>query len=222
MVTTTETAPGDSEAGNSDSARQVLSGLAAITAWQEEFYRNLHQHPELGHQETTTAASVAAALREYGFTVREKIGTTGVVGVLKNGDGPVVLMRADMDALPIAETTGLPYASTDHATDGDGNDVPVMHACGHDVHVTCISGVARAMVELKDKWKGTLVLIGQPAEEVGKGAMAMLQDGLFTRFPRPDWCLALHVDAEDDRIALDGVRVGPTRHFGPRSLGGCP
>ena len=185
MVTTTEIAPGDSEAGNSDSARQVLSGLEAITAWQEEFYRNLHRHPELGHQETTTAASVAAALREYGFTVREKIGTTGVVGVLKNGDGPVVLMRADMDALPIAETTGLPYASTDHATDGDGNDVPVMHACGHDVHVTSALGAARLLAHSLTAWQGTYIALFQPAEELADGAEAMVDAGLAKLIPVP-------------------------------------
>jgi len=193
MVTTTEIAPGDSEAGNSDSARQVLSGLEAITAWQEEFYRNLHRHPELGHQETTTAASVAAALREYGFTVREKIGTTGVVGVLKNGDGPVVLMRADMDALPIAETTGLPYASTDHATDGDGNDVPVMHACGHDVHVTSALGAARLLAHSLTAWQGTYIALFQPAEELADGAEAMVDAGLAKLIPVPDVALGQHV-----------------------------
>ena len=126
----------------------------------------------------------------------EKVGGFGVVAVLRNGPGKTLLIRTDLDALPVKEQTGAPYRSTAQATNAAGQTVDVMHACGHDVHITCLTGVARAMVELKDKWKGTLVLIGQPAEEVGKGAAAMLKDGLFTRFPRPDWCLALHVDAE--------------------------
>jgi hippurate hydrolase len=128
--------------------------------------------------------------------VTERVGGFGVVAVLRNGPGKTLLIRTDLDALPVKEQTGAPYRSTAQATNPTGQPVDVMHACGHDVPVTCLAGDARERAELKDKWKGTLVLIGQPAEEVGKGAAAMLKDGLFSRFPRPDWCLALHVDAE--------------------------
>jgi len=127
----------------SSAASAVLAGLAGIRADQEELYRSLHQHPELSHQEYRTAATVADELEEAGFEVRRNVGGTGVVGVLANGAGPGVLLRADMDALPVRENTGLPYASTAVGTDGDGNEVPVMHACGHDVHVACLLGAAR-------------------------------------------------------------------------------
>ena len=125
----------------------VLAGLADIRGWQEEFYRDLHQHPELSHHEHRTAARVAERLRAIGFSVHEGIGGTGVVAVLGNGDGPTVLLRADMDALPVKEATGLPYASTTTATDAAGGEVPVMHACGHDVHVTCLLGAAQLLAE---------------------------------------------------------------------------
>lgn len=175
----------------SDSA--VLAAQSGIKGWQEDFYQTLHQHPELGHQEVKTAAAVAAALRGFGYDVREKIGTTGVVGILENGDGPVVLMRADMDALPVAETTGLPYASTDHAVDRDGNEVPVMHACGHDAHVACLLGAARLLAEKREVWHGTYIALFQPAEELADGAEVMLGAGLATLIPRPDVALAHHV-----------------------------
>jgi hippurate hydrolase len=162
----------------------------------ETLYTTLHKEPELSLAEEKTSKRLAEQWRSAGFEVTERVGGFGVVGVLRNGAGKTLLIRTDLDALPVKENTGAPYRSTAQATNSTGQPVDVMHACGHDVHVTCISGVARAMAELKDKWKGTLVLIGQPAEEVGKGAAAMLADGLFTRFPRPDWCLALHVDAE--------------------------
>lgn len=171
----------------------VLAGQPAITDWQEDFYRTVHQHPELGHQEVKTSAAVAAALRGFGYEVRERIGSTGVVGVLRNGDGPVVLMRADMDALPVEETTGLTYASADHATDRDGTDVPVMHACGHDVHVACLLGAARLLAEKADAWHGTYVALFQPAEELADGAEVMLTGGLADAIPRPDVALAQHV-----------------------------
>ncbi len=177
----------------SDPLGRVLTGQSAIRAWQEDFYQNLHRHPELGHQETKTAAAVAAALREYGFTVHEKIGTTGVVGILKNGDGPVVLMRADMDALPVAEATGLPYASTAHATDRDGNDVPVMHACGHDVHVSCLLGAARLLAQEPTAWQGTYIALFQPAEELADGAETMVKGGLADVIPVPGVALGQHV-----------------------------
>ena len=157
-------------------------------------YKHLHAHPELSYQEEKTAARLAAELRQLGFTVTEKVGGHGIVGVLANGKGPTVLVRTDMDALPVVERTGLPYASKVRTRDRAGNDVGVMHACGHDAHMACFLGTARTLVKLKDQWQGTLVFIGQPAEEVGAGARMMLEDGLFKRFPRPDYCLALHCD----------------------------
>ncbi|SEK26142.1 amidohydrolase [Nonomuraea pusilla] len=167
----------------------VLAGLDGIRSDLEAFYRDLHAHPELGHQETRTAARAAERLRAYGYDVSDRIGGTGVVGVLSNGDGPCVLFRADMDALPIEERTGLPYAST--AVDGDGR--PVMHACGHDVHVTALLGAARLMAQARAAWKGTHIALFQPAEESGEGARAMIADGLADRIPKPDVCLAQHV-----------------------------
>jgi amidohydrolase len=168
---------------------------------QEEYprldalYRHLHANPELSYQEVRTAARMAAELREAGFAVTEKVGGHGVVGVFKNGKGPTVLVRTDMDALPVTERTGLPYASKVRVRDKHDQDVGVMHACGHDMHMTCWTGAARVLTSLKDRWQGTLVFIAQPAEEVGAGARMMLEDGLFKRFPRPDFCLALHCDA---------------------------
>lgn len=157
-------------------------------------YKHIHAYPELAFQEEKTAARLAKELRTAGFTVTEKVGVTGVVGVFRNGDGPTIMVRADMDALPIVEDTGLPYASKLRTRDKDGLDVGIMHACGHDMNVTCLVGVARVMTSIKDRWKGTLILIGQPAEEIGAGARAMLEDGLLKRFPRPDYALALHCD----------------------------
>lgn len=158
----------------------------------EAIYRDLHTHPELGMQEVRTAGILAQNLRKAGFTVTEKVGGTGVVAVLKNGDGPTFLVRADMDALPMEEKTGLPYASKARAI-YEGREVPVMHACGHDTHVAYLIGVARALSDMRDSWSGTAVLIGQPAEETLDGARAMLDDGLFTRFPKPDFGFAAHV-----------------------------
>jgi hippurate hydrolase len=158
-------------------------------------YKQLHAHPELALQETKTAARLAKELRQAGFTVTEKIGGTGVVTLLKNGTGPTVLVRADMDGLPIEERTDLDYASTERVRDRDGQDVGVMHACGHDVNMTCLVGAARVLAGMKDRWQGTLLFIGQPAEETGQGAKAMLDAGLFEKFPRPDYGLALHCDA---------------------------
>ncbi|GAA1745486.1 amidohydrolase [Nonomuraea bangladeshensis] len=171
------------------SADTVLAGLDAIRPDLEAYYRDLHAHPELGHQERRTSARVAERLRAYGYDVTDGVGGTGVVGVLANGDGPCVLFRADMDALPIEERTGLPYAST--AVGGDGQ--PVMHACGHDTHVTALLGAARLMVQARDAWKGTYVALFQPAEEPGDGARGMIDDGLTGRIPKPDVCLAQHV-----------------------------
>ncbi|MFF4539635.1 amidohydrolase [Streptomyces aureus] len=150
----------------------------------EDLYRDLHRHPELSLREHRTAAVLAERLRAAGYETTEGVGGTGVVGVLRNGDGPTVLLRADMDALPVAEETGLPYAS---GTDG------VMHACGHDLHVTWLAGAARALADGRDTWSGTLVLVGQPAEETGQGAALMVADGLHERFPRADVLLGQHV-----------------------------
>ncbi|WP_448073150.1 amidohydrolase [Georgenia yuyongxinii] len=171
----------------------VLGAQAAIRDWQESFYRDLHAHPELGHQEERTAGRVAAELRDLGLEVHEHVGSTGVVGVLPNGDGPVVLMRADMDALPVAEATGLPYASTARATDAGGQDVPVMHACGHDVHVACLVGAARLLAGSRSAWSGTFIALFQPAEELADGARAMVDGGLASLIPTPDVALAQHV-----------------------------
>ncbi len=159
------------------------------------FYEYCHSHPELSFYEFETARRVAEELRKAGLEVTEKVGGTGVVGVLRNGEGPTVLIRTDLDALPIEEETGLPYASTVKAKDPNGKEVSVMHACGHDVHMTVWLGTARFMATHRDLWSGTLVFIGQPAEERGGGSKAMLADGLYERFPKPDYALALHVKA---------------------------
>jgi hippurate hydrolase len=171
----------------------VLAGQAGIKAWLEDVYLTLHQHPELSNQETKTATMAATALREAGYEVREGIGTTGVVGVLRNGDGPAVLVRADMDALPMKEETGLPYASTDHQTDGAGHVVPVAHTCGHDVHVASLMGAARLLAANRQAWRGTFIPLFQPAEELGSGAAEMVDAGLAKLIPRPDLALAQHV-----------------------------
>ncbi|HEV7209784.1 MAG TPA: amidohydrolase [Mycobacteriales bacterium] len=171
----------------------VLSDLDQVRAWQEEFYRNLHQHPELSHEETNTAAAVAERLRRCGFDVREGIGGTGVVGILGNGEGPRVLLRADMDALPVREQTGLPYASTVTVADQDGNQVPVMHACGHDVHVACLLGAATLLAGAKAAWCGGLIVLFQPAEELGDGARRMIDDDLASVLGSVDVALAQHV-----------------------------
>ena len=169
----------------------------------ESLYTTVHRNPELSEQEEKTAALLASELKSAGYEVTTNVGGHGVVAVMKNGPGKTLLIRSDLDGLPVRELTGAPYASRVMTKDASGQSVGVMHACGHDVHVTCLVGVARAMSQLKDRWKGTLVLVGQPAEEIVHGARDMLKDGLYTRFPRPDWCLALHVDAE-----LEAGKVG--------------
>lgn len=162
----------------------------------ETLYMALHQSPELSFHEKETANRMAAELEKLGYAVTRNVGGHGVVGVLKNGEGPTLLIRADMDALPVEEKTGLEYASRVRTTDDEGNDVPVMHACGHDMHMTVFTGTARRLASMKDKWRGTLVMITQPAEERAGGARAMIRDGLFERFPRPDYNLGLHVNAD--------------------------
>ena len=156
-------------------------------------YLAIHQNPELSSHETQTAAKLAAKLRSLGYDVTEHVGGTGIVAILKNGAGPTVMLRTELDALPVEEKTGLPYASQVHTKNDAGQDVPVMHACGHDLHMASIYGTATIMARSKDTWHGTLLLIGQPAEETIGGAKAMIADGLFTRFPKPDVALALHV-----------------------------
>lgn len=171
----------------------VLERLDDIRDELTELYRDLHANPELSFAEHRTAAEVARRLEALGMEVSTGVGQTGVVGVFRNGDGPTVLLRADFDALPVLEQTGLDYASTRRGTDPDGNDVPVMHACGHDMHVTCEIGALDLLIAGSEHWSGTIVAVFQPAEEIGAGAQAMLDDGFLDRFPRPDVCLGQHV-----------------------------
>jgi hippurate hydrolase len=178
-----------------------------IRSGQERTYRDLHSHPELSHQETRTAEQVAQRLTSWGCHTQQQVGGTGVVGVLANGDGPTVLIRADMDALPVREQTGAAYASTVEATDATGHRVPVMHACGHDVHVACLLGAVQLLAAHPSTWHGTLVALFQPAEETGDGARGMVEDGLSTRIPAPDVCLGQHV--LPGRSGHLATRVGP-------------
>ncbi len=189
------TSPGIAE-GAAASREQVQTRVEQEYSNLFELYKHLHTHPELSFQEEKTSARVAEELRAAGYEVTTAVGKHGVVAVLRNGSGSTVLVRTDMDALPVKEQTGLPYASSVTAKDPDGKEVPVMHACGHDMNMTCVLGAARVLAKLKEAWHGTLVVIGQPAEERGGGARAMLADGLFQKFPRPDFCLALHDSAE--------------------------
>ena len=180
-------------------ARSVPADKAAIEAQLNTFYphldalyKDIHAHPELGFQETETAKKLAAEMRALGFTVTEHIAGTGIVAIYKNGPGPTVLVRTEMDALPMEEKTGLSYASHVIAT-WNGKQTPVDHACGHDIHMAAWVGTAQALVAMKSKWHGTLMFIGQPAEETTGGARGMIADGVFTKFPKPDVGFALHV-----------------------------
>jgi hippurate hydrolase len=183
-----------------------------IASWLTT-YRNLHAAPELSHREEKTSAFVAGELRKLGFTITEHIGKYqnsqwsgyGVVAVLKNGPGPTVLVRTELDALPVEEKTGLAYASQVKTKNDAGLDVSVMHACGHDIHMTSFLGTAKMLTELKDRWSGTLIMLGQPAEETGDGANAMLRDNLYANFPKPDFAIALH-----DKPELETGKVGYT------------
>lgn len=168
------------------------------------FYKELHASPELSLQEEQTAAKLADAWERAGYTVTRGVGGTGVVAVLENGDGPTVMLRTDLDGLPVVEQTGLPYASKVRTKDKRGATVGVMHACGHDIHMANLIGAARLLAENRDRWRGTLVCIAQPAEELGAGAKAMLADGLFARFPRPDYAIALHAanDLEAGKVSV--------------------
>jgi amidohydrolase len=182
--------------------RQDMPELIAL-------YRDLHTHPELSNQETRSAGLLAAEARRLGFDVTTGVGGTGVVAILRNGPGPVVMLRADMDALPVEEQTGLPFASRVRATSPAGVESGVMHACGHDTHMAAWVGTARRLVAMRSQWSGTLIMIGQPAEEVGLGAKAMLDDGLFTRFPKPSHVIAFH-DSASLPAGVLGYSVGPT------------
>lgn len=188
-------APNTRGADTKELAGDVRQRIATDYARLDALYKHFHANPELSLKEERTAARLAKELRELGFDVTEKVGGTGIVAVLKNGKGPTVLVRTDMDALPVEEHTNLPYASKVRMRDKNDVEAPVMHACGHDMHMTCWVGTARTLVALKDRWQGTLVFIGQPAEETGSGARMMLADKLFERFPKPDFCLALHCEA---------------------------
>jgi len=172
-----------------------------------DVYRDIHAHPELGFAEERTAGIVAGRLRDLGYHTTTGVGRTGVVGIRRNQDGPTVLLRADMDGLPVKEQTGLPYASTVRHTSADGNDVPLMHACGHDMHVTCLLGAAAELAADLKSWHGTLLLVFQPAEEAGDGARAMIDDGLFDRFGAPDVVLGQHVAPLP--AGMIGITSGP-------------
>src|SRR3984885_5929185 len=171
----------------------MWTGLGELSSGLADFYRDLHRHPELSLEEHRSAGRIAGALRPLGFEVTENVGGTGVVGLMRNGDGPVVMLRADFDALPVEELTGLPYASTARARGQGGGEVPVMHACGHDMHATCLLGAAAMLARTPATWSGTLLVVFQPAEELARGATDMLNDGLFRRFPAPAIVLGQHV-----------------------------
>jgi amidohydrolase len=186
-------------------AATLAEGIQADMPQLMALYRDLHANPELSMQEVRTPAKLAAEMRKLGFDVTEHVGKTGVVAVMKNGPGPVLLIRADMDALPVKEQTGLPFASAVIGKLPDGTPTPVMHACGHDTHMATWIGTARRLAAMKDQWSGTLVMIAQPGEEMVMGAQAMLDDGLFTRFPKPDVLLAFH-----DSASLPAGVIGVT------------
>jgi amidohydrolase len=180
--------------------------IDAIYPDVEALYIDLHRNPELAFQETQTAAKLAARVKALGFDVATGVGRTGIVAVMKNGAGPTVMLRTELDALPVEEKTGLPFASRVVVKNASGQSTPVMHACGHDIHMAAWAGTARLMAEHRDRWRGTLIMVGQPAEEGGGGAAAMLKDGLFTRFPRPDFALSLH---DDDTMPAGTIGYRP-------------
>ena len=188
-----------------DSSVSLPEDLRALLPELEKLYTDIHAHPELSMQETRTAGLAAEHLRTAGYDVTTGIGKTGVIALLRNGHGPTVMLRADMDALPVEEATGVPYASTVKAVDHEGKTVPVMHACGHDMHVTWLVGATTLLAQTRANWRGTLMAVFQPAEETAEGAQAMIDDGLFTRFPKPDVVLGQH------------VMVGPAGALGGRT-----
>ena len=186
----------------------LASDVAKVMPAAESLYLDLHQNPELSSHETKTAARLADRLRSLGYEVTTGVGGTGIVALMKNGDGPVIMLRTELDALPIEEQTGLPYASKVKWKSDSGAEVPVMHACGHDLHMAALAGTAAAMAANRQRWHGTLMLVGQPAEETIQGAEAMLKDGLFTRFPKPEYAIAAH-----DNDSLPAGTVGFTPGF---------
>src|SRR5512138_2229731 len=189
---------------------QTTAQIGAYYPDLQPLYQDIHRNPELAFQEVQTAAKLAARLKALGYEVTTGVGRTGIVGLLKNGAGPTVMLRTELDALPVAEKTGATFASTVVTKNLAGATVPVMHACGHDLHMTAWMGTARWMAEHRQQWHGTLMLVGQPAEESTSGADAMLQDGLFTRFPKPDYVIGLH---DDDTMSAGtiGFHPGPFR-----------
>ena len=198
---------GFTPSGTALAAEPVPEAISRDMAGLMAIYRDLHAHPELSYQEVRSAGIMARAAREAGFTVTEKVGKTGIVAVMKNGEGPTVLIRADMDGLPVTEQTGLAFASKQRGVSTAGVESGIMHACGHDTHMTAWIETARLMARRKAEWSGTLVMIGQPAEEVGTGAVGMLEDGLYKRFPKPDYVLAFH-DSADLPAGQVGAAVG--------------
>src|SRR6185437_16232320 len=178
---------------HADPLKRILADLSELLPALETTYKDVHAHPELSMQEVRTAGLAARHLEENGYAVTRGVGKTGVVGILRNGDGPTVMLRADMDALPIREATGLSYASTVTTTDSTGEMVPVAHACGHDMHVAWLMGASTLFSRARDAWRGTLIVLFQPGEETAQGARAMIDDGLRTRFPKPDVVLGQHV-----------------------------
>ncbi|MDS1272186.1 amidohydrolase [Lipingzhangella sp. LS1_29] len=210
-------------------AATVLRGIDDVFPLVEGLYVDLHRNPELSHAEHRTAGAVAEWLARSGYEVHQRIGGTGVVGVLRNGPGPSVLVRADMDALPVEENTGLPYASAARGVDDNGAEVPVMHACGHDAHVASMLGAADLLAEAREHWRGTLVVVAQPAEETLDGAQAMLRDGLYDRVGRPDIVLGQHVGpqpagmiAHRAGVILGASSVLRVRIFGSGGHGSAP
>jgi amidohydrolase len=189
-------------------AQGIAAEVDAVYAQTDALYQELHRAPELSGREEQTAAKLAAGLKALGYEVTTGVGRTGLVGVLKNGTGPTVLLRTDLDALPVEEKTGLPYASTARTKDDNGVEVGVMHACGHDLHMAAWMATARVMAGTRDRWAGTLVLMGQPAEETLRGAQWMIDDGLLTRFPKPDVALAIHDDPRYP-AGMIGLHPGP-------------
>jgi amidohydrolase len=190
------------------SSSSLASEIQAAYPKSEALYIDLHQHPELAFHENATAAKIATELRQLGYEVTTGVGRIGVVGILKNGTGPTVMLRTELDALPVTENTGLPFASTVRTKDDAGNDVGVAHSCGHDAHMAALVGTARIMAANRSQWRGTLMLIAQPAEEIVAGAKEMLADGLFTRFPKPDFAIAVHDDARRPAGEI-GYHAGP-------------
>jgi amidohydrolase len=193
------------ETNRTNTSDPSLANLSGLLPDLEALYTDVHAHPELSLQETRTSRLAADRLRAAGFDVKTGVGKTGVVGVLRNGEGPTVMLRADMDALPVEEATGVPYASRVKATDREGKTVPVMHACGHDMHVTWLAGATALLARTRESWRGTVMAVFQPAEETAQGAQEMIDDGLFRRFPKPDVVLGQH------------VMVGPAGAIGGRA-----